>query len=63
MKCLDILNKKWISSPAPWMIDLCISESIDEGHNKGIETNISRVSMSTFVSGITKDLVSQVQMK
>ena len=45
------------------MIDLCISESIDEGHNKGIEQNILHVSMLIFVSGITKDLVSQVQMK
>ena len=44
------------------MMDLCISESIDEGHNKGIELNMS-VSILTFFSGITKDLVSQVQMK
>ena len=44
------------------MIDLCISETIDEGHNKGIEWNMN-VSILAFISGITKDIVSQVQMK
>ena len=55
-------KKLWISSPAPWMIDLCISESIDEGHNKGIESSMD-ISMLAFVLGITKDLVGQVKMK
>ena len=53
MKCLDIIDKKWISSPAPWMIDLCILETMDKGHNKGIEMNMD-VSALAFISEITR---------
>ena len=35
---------------------------MDEGHNKGIEMDMD-VSALAFISEITEDIVSQVQMK
>ena len=35
---------------------------MDNGHNKGIEVNMDASALA-FISKITKDIVSQVQMK
>ena len=46
LKYLDTMDRKWNHSPAPWMIDLCVSETIDKGHSRGIEFNANILALA-----------------
>ena len=40
--------RKEISSPAPWMIDLCIGETMEKGHIKGNAPDAISTSESVY---------------